>query len=125
MRTYYIYTLSHPTTGAPFYVGLSVKPETRHYEHCHIAKKVPTTAFMLRMHSATTVYIKVNNITPVLDILDEFTCDQKKQAEGVEEYWIQQLKAWGFQLTNFRGADRGIKAHRSEVLNMISQSNIK
>ena len=55
------------------------------------------------------------NKTPIIQILDEVT---ESNWEIWEQYWIQQMRAWGFKLTNLAQGGEGLdwtgKKHSNE-----------
>lgn len=88
-----IYTLSDPITKEVRYVGKTQRPvKDRKSEHIYFAKKLNRT------HSHRWINSLLNQgQRPVFEILD--ICDSKDW-KTIEQYWISQLKNWGFNLTN-------------------------
>lgn len=79
----YIYTISCAETGKVVYVGRTKNTRLRFTAH----RSKPT--FLLKCW--------MTNHTPLFHVVD--SCD-KKDALLMESYWIQQFKAWGFELLN-------------------------
>lgn len=96
MRTVWIYTLADPITHSIKYVGKTFRINRRLNDHlrCDGNSKKDTWIKSL----------KNKNLTPILEIIDatdEFNCD------FLEQYWISQLKAWGFTLKNMTNGGDG------------------
>lgn len=91
-RTITIYTLSHPITNHVFYVG-----QTRNtlIERlcCHMASN--DHKFHLNKHIKEI--IRLTGKKPLIEPVDFGTRENKIK---LEEYWIQQFAAWGFDLFN-------------------------
>lgn len=88
----YIYTLTDPRNNEIRYVGKSINPIVRLRRHLSEAKNSKKKSH--RLHWLKNL-LKENN-KPKLDIIDEIDGDW----EWLEEYWIYQLKSWGFNLVN-------------------------
>lgn len=91
MKTY-IYILKDPITDEIRYVGKSICPEIRFRRHISEAKTSNKKSH--RIHWLKSLLQQ--NLKPILEILDEI----EGEWEWLEEYWIYQLKAWGFKLVN-------------------------
>ena len=89
MKTF-IYTLTDPRTNQIRYVGKSNNPQKRYYEHCNKLKRKTYKNNWINE-------LKKCNHKPILEIIDEVPIN-----EWIfwETYWISQIKAWGFILTN-------------------------
>lgn len=91
MKTY-IYVLIDPKTNEIRYVGKSVTPEVRlrrHLSEARISNKKSHRLHWLKS-------LLKNNTKPKMEIIDEIDGEW----EWLEEYWICQFKAWGFNLVN-------------------------
>lgn len=96
MKTF-IYTLKDPITNEIRYVGKSICPNIRLRRHISEAKTSNKKSH--RIHWLKTLLKQ--NLKPILEILDEI----EGEWVWLEEYWICQLKGWGFNLVN--GTDGG------------------
>lgn len=85
----YIYSLADPRTGEVRYVGKSINLKKRIDNHLHIRKKSHCSSWI---QSLKTLKLK-----PIFEILD---CVPKEEWVFWEQWWICQMKAWGFRLTN-------------------------
>lgn len=85
---YYIYTLDCPITNQIRYIGKSNNPEKRLKHHIAYKGKCHKTSWIKSL----------KGLKPILSILDETGCE--KEAYKLEQYWISQLKSWGFRLVN-------------------------
>lgn len=83
----YIYTLAHPDTKEIRYVGKSNDTTIRLSNHLSDKSKTHKVSWIKSL----------NDNKPILEILD--ICDDRNWAE-TEQYWIAQLKSWGFNLVN-------------------------
>jgi 3-oxoacyl-[acyl-carrier-protein] synthase III len=99
-KTFYVYTLTNPKTDEIFYVGVTQSCKWRKSTH---ASKITDNGKLSRKDR----YVVENGITPVFEVIDEIVAYSLIKASEVEEYWIHQLRAWGFNLTNQRKS--GIK----------------
>lgn len=82
-----IYTLTNPITGQIFYVGRTTLNFNRRLNAAAANKKVESYINKLRKKGHS----------PVIEPLD---CCSYERRKDVEEYWIQQIAAWGFCLLN-------------------------
>lgn len=92
MRRIFIYTLSDPRTGEVRYVGKTTDIYYRLARHISDAKRSTR-----RRKDAWLKGIINVGLSPVLDILEECKDEDWKTTE---QYWISQLKNWGFRLLN-------------------------
>lgn len=91
MKTTFIYTLSD-IRGDIRYVGKSNTPRKRLYSHI---KECKTDN---KSHKINWVKSLINKgELPIIEILEEVSMDDW---QSCERYWIDQLKQWGFNLTN-------------------------
>jgi hypothetical protein len=94
MRKVYIYCLIDPTNNDIRYVGKTVNPKNR-FKY-HVNPHITDT----NKHKKNWINkLKVNNILPEMFILDEIDCYDKEWII-YEEYWISQMKSWGFNILN-------------------------
>lgn len=99
MEKIYIYTLSDPFTNEIRYVGKTNDINKRLVDHC---KKCN-----LKNNSYKNNWIELllsKNKKPKIEILDEVFDDEW---QFLEKYWIEQLKQWGFNLTNMTSGGEG------------------
>jgi hypothetical protein len=98
MSTYYIYTLSHPVTKEPFYVGRTKDYIERMFTHINEIGRVDLRAY--RYIPIVYLYASILNITPKMEILEVIESGSLRDAENAETYWIGQMKQWGFLILN-------------------------
>ena len=85
-----IYTLTDPITNEIRYVGKANNVSKRYYKHCRLTDK--------NTHKNNWINkLLKKNLKPIVDIIDVVPIN-----EWVfwETYWISQIRAWGFDLTN-------------------------
>ena len=88
-----IYTLADPNTGLVRYVGKTQRPiKDRKSEHVYFAKRSNKT----RTHKWVRSLLKKGQ-RPIFEVIDQCAL---KDWKIIEQYWISQFKAWGFNLTN-------------------------
>jgi hypothetical protein len=92
MKQAKIYTLTHPLTGDVFYVGATVM---------ELHRRLPGG-----YHSPTYNSLKAAGATPIIEELESVDLDRVAESEN---YWICQMKAWGFHLENVRVSHYGIR----------------
>lgn len=115
----YVYTLSDPTSKEVRYVGKSVKslPSrlTRHISKSALSKNNHRTNWIKSV-------IKIGKI-PIIEHLDEFDSDE--EAYYFEQYWINQFRAWGFNLVNSTDGGKGSFGykHSKESMEKILKCN--
>lgn len=104
MKTISIYTLIDPITNEVRYVGKTTNLSKRLNRHINESKKSTT--------SHKKAWIKgllKNGLKPKLEVIDEIL--ENDDWKFWEIYWIEQLRAWGFKLTNETeggdGVDKG------------------
>lgn len=88
----YVYTLSCPLNGDIFYVGCT-KDELHVRLGSHLNKSKSS-------QSAVHLYIRSNNIIPAIDLLEVVEYESRNSLLDREEYWIDQLRQWGYKLKN-------------------------
>lgn len=85
-----IYTISDPITKCIVYVGMSRDFKSRKSAHLY--------SFGSNNPIAKYIYnLKIIGVRPIIEIIDE--C-HSENALYFEQYWIQQILAWGFSLLN-------------------------
>jgi hypothetical protein len=90
-ETIKIYTLSDKTGIR--YVGQSKTPNKRYYRHIFDAKQ---DGFKNKRCAWVRSLLNKNE-TPIMEIIDEVSTTEWA---FWEQYWISQIKSWGFNLTN-------------------------
>jgi hypothetical protein len=96
MKTY-IYILQEPDTLLVRYVGKSNNPKRR-LQH-HLSNKDKNNS-----HSNNWIKsLKLKGLIPIMTVIDETDKDWRL----LEMYWIEQFKAWGFNLTNCTNGGEG------------------
>jgi len=87
----YIYVLSEPT-GEIRYVGKSVNPKDRYRRHLNEAKKRNSITY-----KSNWIYsLLKKGLKPKIEVIDQVDGEW----EWLEQYWISQMKIWGFDLVN-------------------------
>lgn len=87
----YIYNLWDSIETNIFYVGSTVNPKSRFYEHRRDLCKWDDTKQM---------YVRQYKTSIGMSIIEEVDFSERDYLYSLEEYWIYQLKAWGFDLIN-------------------------
>lgn len=88
----YIYTLKDPITNEIRYVGKANDPNKRILDHIKECKSSNIS------HKISWIKSLLNiNLKPIVEILDEVPSNEW---EKWEQYWISQIRSWGFNLTN-------------------------
>ncbi len=112
-----IYTLADPITGNIRYIGKTSNTlQYRLAQHLRESNKITTRkANWIRS-------IKKQSINPVIELLDEY--DNEKLCCYMECFWIEQFKAWGFDLTNYTKGGEGVCGlkHSTESKTKMSKS---
>jgi len=98
----YIYSLTNPMNGEIFYVGKTENLNKRFKHHKKSEEKKPSRLYIKAMQD--------KGIDPVIDILQEV--EDGSDFKFWETYWIQQVRAWGFNLTNVIDGTKNGKRHR-------------
>jgi hypothetical protein len=90
MNKTYIYTLSDPTTNEIRYVGKTDYPDKRYKQHLN--------SRLNNTYKEQWIFgLKDKGFVPKFEILDIV---EKSEWVYWEQYWICQIKQWGFRLTN-------------------------
>lgn len=92
----FIYTLSDPRTSVVRYVGKSNDPEYRLINHCKDKR--------LTKNKSWIVSLRNQGLKPLLEIIDEVPAEEW---EFWEQYWIAQMRVWGFSLNNLTAGGKG------------------
>lgn len=87
----YIYFLQEKGSNNIFYVGSSIDPRLRKSAHRTNAKGQETPLY---------AYMHSNILDFTLNIIEEIEVPSKGELLKIEGYWINQFKAWGFDLKN-------------------------
>lgn len=104
-----VYILSDPRTGMIRYVGKTCRGVVlRLKEHMLPKKLSPKTH---KNHWLKQLYKR--GLTPVAEVVEE--CLDKISASEAERFWISQLRAWGFKLTNATDGGEGTTGHRFKL----------
>jgi group I intron endonuclease len=96
METVWIYTLSDPLTLKVKYVGKTCRINRRLNDHLKCTGRSKKDAWVKSL--------KNKNLSPILEILD---IGDKKNCDLLEQYWISQFRAWGFELKNMTDGGDG------------------
>jgi len=100
IKKYYIYTLTDPIDMGIKYVGKTKNLKNRLSRHMsQYSLKESWTK-----KNKWLLYLKNNNLKPLIEILDEGHIDN---IDDLEIYWISQLKAWGYKLKNETKGGKG------------------
>lgn len=89
MQKTYIYILVDPRDNQPKYVGKSINPRSRLYQH--------TYKFHHTLCGNWLKSLSRQGLKPLMEIIDE---SDDGNWGWLEQYWIEQFKAWGFPLKN-------------------------
>lgn len=87
----YIYFLEEKDSKNIFYVGSSFDPNTRKAAHRAGSKRADSPLYS---------YMSTCILDFTLNIIEEIHVSSKEELLEVESYWINQFKAWGFDLKN-------------------------
>lgn len=88
----YIYTLSNPIDNTVVYVGKSINPRVRYNTYIKQAKGNKRKNLIINWVKS----LLKNGLKPKMEIIDEIVGEW----EWLEQYWVAQFKAWGFNLKN-------------------------
>jgi group I intron endonuclease len=107
----YIYTLSDPVTNEIKYVGKTIDIKERYRKHIENMIKRKTYLYS---------WMKSLSNFPIIEIIDEVEEDW----QFWEQYWISQLKTWGFKLTNLtKGGDGGKDFFSEQTMKKLREIN--
>lgn len=96
----YIYNLSEKNDI--FYVGCTINPSKR--------LKIHNYKFRYYESYGGMCYLKKNFKGVTMDIIEEIEFKEYKELFRLENYWIHQFIAWGFELTNI--SYKGVKKQK-------------
>lgn len=96
-----IYTLADPETSLIRYIGKTKQPLNKRYNN-HISDYRLNKE---KSHkNSWIISLKQRGLKPIIEVLDEVL---EEDWILVEQYWISQLKTWGFNLTNMTSGGEG------------------
>lgn len=98
MGKIFIYTLSEPDLKTIRYVGKTNNIQKRYLHHLKVFRKNHKDQWVKSLI--------VKNKVPVIEILDEVN---ELEWRFWEQYWISQIKSWGFNLTNQTNGGEGFE----------------
>lgn len=106
---YKIYTLEHPITGEIRYVGFTSRKylQERYRVHIHSATHNRETTYSSNWIKS----LLKQGLKPVIKLLDE--TENEKEWQLLEQYWICQMRTWGFKLTNLTQGGEGTPGYVS------------
>lgn len=119
MKKIYIYTLTDPRDNLIKYVGKTNNLNRRYYQHIKGYSRGKISSWIKTLDKL--------ELLPEIDILDECSEDNW---EFVEQYWISQIKAWGFPLKNINPGGNNndfefySKIHKNKVLSQETKDKI-
>lgn len=109
MKTVKIYTLSHPITNEIKYVGKTeISLLKRLYYHIWDIKRTKNKHKLHWFKNLTS-----QKLIPKIELLDEVTIDEWR---FWEQYWISQIKSWGFNLINITDGGEGYSSYQLKLL---------
>lgn len=91
-----IYTITNPIDGMVFYVGRTRLPLSRRLSANNYKSK---NANCNPAFKQILLELDKKGVKPIIEDVDSTTIANQRMAE---DYWIQQMSAWGFRLTNIR-----------------------
>lgn len=108
MITIKIYTLTNPIDGNVFYIG-------RTFLSLELRLKGHLGRESLSYFSKKNIIMQEileNNLKPIIEEVESYICTNANEevfVNKMEEYYIIQFKAWGFNITNFHGIKTAYK----------------
>lgn len=96
MKKIIVYTLTDPRDNLIKYVGVTHRPKRRLYEHLNDSENNLKSAWIKRL--------QILGLVPIYDEIDVTDIDN---FSWVEQYWISQLRTWGFPLKNMTEGGEG------------------
>lgn len=96
MKEIFVYTLTDPIDGLIKYVGITSRPTRRMVDHLNDKRN--------NLKSTWIKSLKNLGLTPLFEIID--VTDEENYCK-VEQYWISQMKTWGFHLKNMTDGGDG------------------
>lgn len=94
---YYIYTLECPVTAQVRYIGKTNNLSKRLSAHCKDKVKSHKSSWIKSLNN--------KGLKPVVTVLDQ--TEDEQECYKLEQYWIAQFRAWGFDLTNLTNGGEG------------------
>lgn len=119
MNNYQIYTLSDPRTGEIRYVGFTKKELAVRLKN-HIKKSKSGTKDSYTHVLNWIKKLSEDNLKPKIETIELCNEDNWKECE---KFWIQQLRVWGFRLTNLTDGGDGLSNPSKETREKISFAN--
>lgn len=116
MKTGFVYSLNHPHTGEPRYIGWSVNPYNRWYAHISDSEKSYKVSWMRAL--------KKEGLLPIMQIIDEVPLSE---SAFWEQHYISLYRSWGFRLTNLTIGGDGTKGYKwtKENIEKVKKSKIE
>lgn len=96
MKEIFVYTLTDPRDGLVKYVGITMRPTRRLSDHLNDKRNT--------LKSTWVKSLKKLGLKPLFDVID--VTDEENFCH-VEQYWISQMKTWGFTLKNMTDGGDG------------------
>lgn len=88
----YIYTISCPINNTVIYVGSTFgEIETRIREHIN-SKNNGNSSFRK--------YLRSLKCSPIIEVIETVDTLSEQELYAAEQYWIEQIRQWGFRLYN-------------------------
>lgn len=116
-----IYSLSDPISGHIRYVGKSTNPRIRYYSHLEQANRYLRKIEKEKSYKLNWLKgLLVKNLFPILEVLEETSEDLLNSAEI---YWMHQISAWGFSLTNSHFLSSGTSSKEWKIY--LSDTKVK
>ena len=95
----FIYILLHPITLDIRYVGKTKNPKQRFHNHCNKAHNP-------KSHKRNWINsLREQGLKPIMQVIDKV---EESEWQFWEQYWIVQLKCWGFNLVNHTAGGDGL-----------------
>lgn len=96
MKEIIVYTLTDPRDGLVKYVGITSRPTRRMVDHLNDKRN--------NLKSTWVKSLKKLGLKPLFDVID---ITDKENYSKIEQYWISQMKTWGFPLKNMTDGGDG------------------
>ncbi len=115
MKEIIVYTLSDPRDGLVKYIGITSRPTRRMIDHLNDKRN--------NLKSSWVKSLKKLGLKPLFDIID--VTDNENYCK-IEQYWISQMKTWGFPLKNMtNGGDGsyGVKPWNKGLIGVFKHSD--
>jgi hypothetical protein len=92
---YKIYTLTCPIEGTVKYVGVSSSKDLNTRLQSHISGSEGTYKKLIWIERC-----RAKKLKPKIEVVETIITEDRYYVLETERYWIQQFKAWGFDLVN-------------------------